>query len=378
MMPVWFNRQRALLDFALSSLRRRLGKTLGLLAVYTLIVAVLASVMLFSHALRREAALLLAGTPEVLVQRLLAGRHDLIPATYVDAIRGVRGVKSAEGRLWGYLFDPTAAANYTLMVPTDRSIAPGSVVVGSGVAAARAAAIGDTLSFRAHDGRMVAFTVRDVIDKDSALISTDLFLVAEADYRRLFGIPADRFTDIVVTVRNPREVRTVAEKIDAALPDTRIILRDEILRTYESVFDWREGILLVLLSGAILAFAIFAWEKASGLSAEERREIGILKAVGWETADVIRLKTLEGAVVSAAAFLLGYLLAYLHVFHFGAALFAPVLKGWAVMYPDFRLTPFVDELQVATLFFFTVFPYTLATVVPIWRAAVVDPDQVMR
>ena len=83
-------------------------------------------------------------------------------------------------------------------------------------------------------------------------------------------------------------------------------------------------------------------------------------------------------VVSLGAFLGGYLLAYLHVFHWGAVLFEPVLKGWAVLYPDFRLTPFVDELQVATLFFFTVFPYTLANVVPIWRAATVDPDQVMR
>lgn len=374
----WLNRQRALLDFALSSLRRRLGKTLGLALVYTLVVAVLASVMLFSHALRREAALVLAGTPEVLVQRLVAGRHDLIPADHLAAIRGVRGVKSAEGRLWGYLFDPAAAANYTLMVPPDRVIEPGSAVVGSGVADARGVAPGDLMSFRAHDGKLVQFRIQDVVDKNSALVTADLFLVSEGDYRRLFGIPEGRFTDIVVTVRNPREVRTVAEKIDAALPDTRIILRDEILRTYESVFDWREGIVLLLLSAAILAFGIFAWEKASGLSAEERREIGILKAVGWETSDVIRLKAFEGMVVSLGAFLGGYLLAYLHVFHWGAALFEPVLKGWAVLYPDFRLTPFVDELQVATLFFFTVFPYTLATVVPIWRAATVDPDQVMR
>lgn len=377
-MPVWLNRQRALLDFALSSLGRRLGKTLGLAVVYTLIVAVLASVMLFSHAIRREAAQVLAGTPELLVQRLVAGRHDMIPAERLDAIRAVRGVKSAEGRLWGYLFDPAAAANYTLMVPTDRVVEPGSAVVGSGVADVRGVAVGDLMSFRAHDGNLVQFRIKDVIDNDSALVSADLFLVSETDFRRLFGVPTDRFTDIVVAVRNPREVRTVAEKIDAALPDTRIILRDEILRTYESVFDWREGVLLVLLVGAILAFAIFAWDKASGLSAEEKREIGILKAVGWETSDVIRLKAMEGTVVSLGAFLVGYLLAYLHVFHWGAALFAPVLKGWAVMYPEFQLTPFVDELQVATLFFFTVFPYTLATVVPIWRAATVDPDQVMR
>jgi hypothetical protein len=377
-MRLWLNRQLNLLDFGLSSLSRRRGKTLGMLVVYTAIVFVLASVMLFSHAIRREAAAVLAKSPEVLVQRMVAGRHDLIPARHLDAIKGIRGVQSAEGRLWGYLFDPAAAANYTLMVPINPRIEPGKVVIGDGVVRVRNADPGDLMGFRAHDGSLVQFKVDSAISRESALVSADLFLVAEEDFRRLFGIPAGMFTDLAISVRNPREVNKIAEKIDAALPDTRIVLRDEILRTYESVFDWREGMLLVLLAGSVLAFGIFAWEKASGLSAEERREIGILKAVGWETSDVIRLKMMEGLVVSLTAFLVGYLLAYAHVFHLGAGLFEPVLKGWAVLYPKYRLTPFVDELQVATLFFFTVFPYTIATVVPIWRAAIVDPDQVMR
>ena len=177
---------------------------------------------------------------------------------------------------------------------------------------------------------------------------------------------------------NPREVTKVAEKVLRTLPDTRPIVRDEILRTYAALFDWREGMVMVLLSGAILAFIIFAWDKASGLSAEERREIGVLKAIGWETSDVMAMKLWEGLLISVFAFLLGYLAAYLHVFGFAAALFGPVLKGWSVLYPDFQLSPHVDVFQVFTLFFLTVFPYALATVVPVWRAAIADPDSVMR
>ena len=74
--------------------------------------------------------------------------------------------------------------------------------------------------------------------------------------------------------------------------------------------------MLALLSAAMLAFAILAWEKASGLSAEEKREIGILKAIGWETGDVIKMKFWEGGLISLTAFLLGYVAAYLHVFRF--------------------------------------------------------------
>jgi lipoprotein-releasing system permease protein len=55
-----------------------------------------------------------------------------------------------------------------------------------------------------------------------------------------------------------------------------------------------------------------------------------------------------------------------------------VLKGWSTLYPDFKLTPFISGYQIAILFFFTVIPYTVATIIPAWRAATIDPDVIMR
>lgn len=48
------------------------------------------------------------------------------------------------------------------------------------------------------------------------------------------------------------------------------------------------------------------------------------------------------------------------------------------MSPRFDLTPSIDGLQLTSLFVFTVLPYVVATIVPIWRAATTDPDTVMR
>jgi len=270
------------------------------------------------------------------------------------------------------------AANYTLMAPVAGAPARGQIVIGNRVAIARGIQPGNVISFRAYSGKLFTFTVAQVLSEQSEIVSADLMLLSEPDFRAFFGIPAGYATDIALRVTNPLEVRTVAAKITAAAPDSRPILREEILRTYESVFNWREGIVLTVLTGAILAFAIFAWDKAAGLSAEERREIGILKAIGWESGDVIAMKLWEGALLSLTAFLLGYIAAYVHVFHSSAMLFEPVLKGWSVLYPHFALVPHVDGEQIVTLFFFTVFPYTLATLVPVWRAAVTDPDAVMR
>jgi len=379
----FLRRQKYLIDYSLSALSRRPGKHLGLLVVYTLIVFLLSSVMLFAQSLRREANLVLAASPEIVLQRMVAGRHDLMPTDYLDRIGRIRGVSAGYGRLWGYFFDPAIRANYTLMVPPPASssygqIAPGEVFIGNGIARTRGLEVGDYLSLRSALGEPFSFRIAALLPHETELVSSDLMLLAEGDFRRFFQIPENRITDIALQVRNPREIRTVAEKLSLALPDSRPILREEIRRTYDAVFGWRQGLVFVLLANAVLAFAIFAWDRASGLSGAERREIGILKAVGWETSDVLRMKFWEGAILSLTAFVLGYLLAYAHVFVLSAALFAPVLKGWAVLYPDFRPVPSVDGLQVASLFFFTVFPYAMATIVPVWRAAVADPDAVMR
>jgi ABC-type lipoprotein release transport system permease subunit len=114
------------------------------------------------------------------------------------------------------------------------------------------------------------------------------------------------------------------------------------------------------------------------LSAEEKKELGILKAVGWETSDMLFMKFWEGSAISLSSFLLGALLAHGQFILSSWVLFEPVLKGWAVLYPAFKVTPSIDAYQMATLFFLTVIPYTVATIVPSWRAATIDPDSVMR
>lgn len=372
------NKQYNILDFALLSLLRRKGKNLGLVTVYTVVIFVLASVMFFSQALKKEAALILSATPELIVQKTTAGRHDLIPLGHIEKIKEIRGVGAVQERLWGYYYDPLVRANYTLLVSQDYPLGDQTIAVGAGISRVRQVIRGSKMNFQAFNGRPMVFQVKGVLSPESELLSSDLILMAAADFRRLFGIPAEFATDLTVQVRNKKEIATVAAKIQQILPDTRPILRDEIMRTYEAVFDWRAGIVLVILSGALLAFLIFAFDKAAGLSAEERREIGILKAIGWETADVLQLKFYEGLTVSLTAFLLGTILAYVHVFLAAAPLFSTVIKGWSILYPDFRLTPFLSVFHIAVLFFFSVVPYTVATIIPSWRAATIDPDQVMR
>jgi ABC-type lipoprotein release transport system permease subunit len=375
---IWIEKQRNIIDFALSSLLRRWGKNLALLAVYTIIVLILASIFFFTTSIKREASIVLQGSPEIVVQRLVAGRHDLVPEGYMRVIEGITGVRNVKGRLWGYYYEPSTGANYTLLAAKDYKTETGTVAIGRGVSKALNARKGDLIPLKGFDGSYMTFEISDVMSSESELVSSDMVEISERDFKNLFGIKKGYFTDLTLEVRNKKELSTVADKIKRLLPDTRPILRDEIARTYDAVFDWRGGLLIFVIAGAILAFVILAWDKATSLSSEERREIGILKAVGWETSEVITMKLWEGMVISLSAFLMGIVFAYLHVFFASYIFFEPVLKGWSVLYPHFRLIPYIDPYQVAALFFLTVAPYTAATIIPSWKAAIVDPDEVMR
>lgn len=378
MMHRALDRHRNILDFAISSLVRRKTKNLSLLVLYTLIIAFIASLIFFIQSLKTEAALLLQDAPDIVVQHLMAGRHELIPVADSNRIASIRGVTAVTPRYWGYYYDPVFGANYTIMAGGDEPLQPQEALLGQGVARNQRLQAGDMFSFRQTDGTPLLLTVKKILTRESEILASDLVLVTQDDFIALFGFPRGLATDLAVTVANPEEIRTIAGKIVEILPASRPILKSELLRTYDSIFDWRGGMMVVILSMAILAFVIFAWDKASGLSAEERREMGILKSIGWETTDILLLKCWEGIAVSLSAFLLGIIIAYCHVYFFSAGFFGGALKGWSVLYPEFRLHPVINPYQIAIVFFLTVFPYTVATIVPSWVAATIDPDTAMR
>lgn len=377
-MKTAIERHLNILDFTLASLLRRKGKNLSLLTVYLLVIFMLASLVFFVTALKREAALLLKDAPDMVVQRLVAGRQDLVPAQYVESIAAIRGVSAVKPRLWGYYFDALNGANYTIIADDDPAAEPESAAIGSAIARSRNMVVGDLLPLVSYDKTPLMLQIRSILPAESDLMAADLIMISSTDFRTLFKFPVGQATDLAVSVRNPKELGTVAAKIAQLFPDSRPILKSEILRTYQAVFDWRGGMTVIMLASALLSFVIFAWDKATGLSAEERKEIGILKSIGWSTSDVLLLKFWEGVVISLTAFLLGVVLAYGHVFFLSAPLFAQALKGWSVIYPEFQLSPVVDSYQLAVLFFLTVVPYTAATIVPCWRAATADPDAAMR
>ncbi len=382
-------RHSKILEYTLSSLLRRRYKNLSLVVIFSLVVSVIASILFLTQAFKTEAFHVLDGTPELIIQKVSGGRHDLIPTEYIRRIKDIPGIRGIVPRYWGYYYDTITRGNYTIigidnhidgltLLNGRMPLHNGECTVGRGVADMKLSDIGGDIVLTNNDGTWRIFQIVGVFTSESNMLTNDLILIRKEDIVRLFGMPSNAATDIVVQINNTSETATISRKIKQMLPDTRPIMKSEIIRTYDTVFNWRSGMVLTMFFGSIIAFCILAWDKATGLSAEEKQEIGILKALGWETSDILELKFWEGIILSLASFLTGLLVAYVHVFYLGAFLLAPALKGWSVLFPSFRLIPYLDMYQVFTLFFLTVVPYVASTIIPSWKSAITDPDVVMR
>ena len=178
------------------------------------------------------------------------------------------------------------------------------------------------------------------------LWTADVVVCDEDDARALLGIPDGDAVDLAVNLANPQEARVVAKTILERIPTARVIEKDLLARVYHLAYGRRAGFVLGASIPAILALLVLAWDRASGGGPDERREIAILKAVGWSTADVLYAKLAEALLVGASATAAGLLLGYGWVFWLGAPGLRPALVGWSVLYPRAALTPAVDVAQL--------------------------------
>ncbi|MHB8810997.1 MAG: ABC transporter permease [Desulfobulbaceae bacterium] len=385
-----------ILDYTLSSLWRRRLKNLSVLLVFAGVIFLVASFELVTQALTETADLALRSTPEITIQRISAGRQEAVPVAYIERLRGIFGIRDIVPRIWGYYFDEVWGANYTVLGMDSRRMPQadrldlalaqgrmpspeerGAAVIGRSVQTGLREKGSELLSLFRPDLSQASYTVAGVFAPAMDILTSDLIVLHLEDARDLFRIAPEVVTDLLVYVANADEVPTIAKKIAAALPDTRVLTRSQISKTYRVVFGWRSGFASVCLLTALTAFVIFAWDKASGLSPEERREISILKILGWETADILAIRFWEGLLVAGLAFLLGCTAAYIHVAFFDASLFRPVLVGWSVIRPSLRLVPTPELANFLLIFCSSVLPYLAATVIPAWRSASVPADSAL-
>ncbi len=386
-----------LVEYAINALLRQKYKSFFITTILTLLIFLLTSIFFITNSIKYELNSTVDALPEIVVQKIKAGRHYDIDVDAVEDILGITGVVDVVARVWGYYYFENAGVNFSIVGINEfeaqyknslskivessklNSDENPSMLVGSGVKKTmQQNYYKEYFNFIKPDGTLKRVDIAGVFDGDTQLESNDMIVMTKENVREIFDIDESKATDIVIKVSNPDEVQTIASKIKLLFPDSRIITKNDLNISYQNIFDYKSGIFLALFIISLFTFFIIIYDKASGLSSEEKREIGILKAIGWRVDDVLKEKFYEGFIISFIAYLIGVILAFGFVYILQAPLIQNIFTGYSQLKTSFEL-PFIFDVQTLFLVFFLSVPvYIAATIIPSWKTATLDADEVVR
>ncbi|MBS4069415.1 MAG: FtsX-like permease family protein [Sulfurimonas sp.] len=383
-----------IIEYAINSLLSQKYKTFFVTSVLTALVFLLSSLFFITNSIKYELNSTLEALPEITVQKIKAGRHYDIDISVVDEILEITGVESAIARVWGYYYFENAGVNFSIIgldeyeeqyknsfvkVAKELDFSKPSMIVGVGVKKIMDKNYyKEYFNFIKPNGTLKKVDITGVFSGDTELESNDVIVMSNESVREIFDMDKSKATDIVVRVANHNEISTIASKIKLLYPDSRVVTKDDLKISYQNIFDYKSGIFLALFVISLFTFFIIIYDKASGLSSEQKREIGILKAIGWRVDDVLREKFYEGFIVSFFSYMLGIIVALAFVYILKAPLLQNIFTGYSQLKTSFNL-PFVLDVQTLALIFFLSVPiYIAAIIIPSWRSATLEADEVIR
>lgn len=386
-----------LIEYAINAILRQKYKSFFITTILTLLIFLLTSIFFITNSIKYELMSTVDALPEIVVQKIKGGRHYDIDVQMQDEILEITGVVDVVARVWGYYYFENAGVNFSIVGVDEfeaqykeslsKVVKNGELgdstnsfmVVGNGVEKTmHDNYYKEYFNFIKPDGTLKKVDVVGVFDGDTQLESNDMIVMSKDNVREIFDIEETKATDIVVKVSNLDEVATIASKIKLMFPDSRIITKNDLKISYQNIFDYKSGIFLALFIISLFTFFIIIYDKASGLSSEEKREIGILKAIGWRIDDVLKEKFYEGFIISFIAYMVGVILAFGFVYIFQAPLLQNIFTGYSQLKTSFEL-PFIFDIQTLFLVFFLSVPiYIAATIIPSWKTATLDADEVIR
>ncbi|MFX4243065.1 ABC transporter permease [Aliarcobacter butzleri] len=385
-------------NFIFLLLVKHKSKHFAIFLISIFIVFLTSSILFIKNSLQKEISQALENQSDFIVQKTVANKIKDIDTSLIDEFYEINGVSKVTQRVYGqYYFMPENV--YFTIVGIDffeettnqnlkellnflnisKFLEKDSMIIGNGVKKVLDKyAYFDSYDFKLENENSKNIKIFKDLPKEANLIANDLIIMDINIAKKILDIKPDFATDIVLDVPNPLERQNVKEQILLKESNIRILQKDELKKEYENMFNYKGGIFLILFIVVIFTFILVLYQRYSMISSNDKREIGILKAVGWSIKDIIKLKIIENFIVAFMAFIIGVIFAYIFVFILQAPILKNIFIGFSNIKNDFILNQNIKISNLITLFLFFMVPFLSAVLIPVWKIAVIDATKSMK
>lgn len=374
------------------------SKHLAIFFISILIVFLSSSILFISNTLKKEIFTTLENQSDFVIQKINSGKSQYTPISWIEDFKEISGVKDIQQRVYGQyyfmpenvyftivgidLFEEGSSKNIKELLEVlniSEFLQSDSMIIGNGIKKLfdKYKYI-DSYDFKLFNNDLKEIKIFKDLPQKANLVANDLIIMDINLAKEILNIKEDEATDIVLNVPNNLERANVKDQLILKHSNTRILQKENLKKEYENMFNYKGGIFLILFIIVILTFTLILYQRYSMISLGDKKEIGILKAVGWSIKDILKLKIMENFIVAFMAFIIGIILSYIFVFILNAPILKNVFIGSQNLQNDFIFNANIQIDSLITLFLFFMIPFLSAVLIPVWKVAIIDSTQSMK
>ena len=372
-------------------LHKQKTKYISIFILATLTIFLLSTVIFIKSSLQNEILKTLESHNDFIIQREFGGRIFDIENQLEDRLKNIYGVKNITKRVYGrYKF--LSEDVYFTIIGVDfsnlnkelknlglQNISNDEMIVGFEVDnLLKKYKYTNYYDFFLPNKEIKKVKIAKVLEKESNIISSDIIILDINLARDILGINRDFSTNIAFDVPNELERANIKQKLQRLDLDLNIIQKEDILKKYETIFNYKGGVFLILYLVVLFAFIMILYQRYSQVSINERKQIAIFKAIGYSVRDIIKIKMSENFVVAFVSYLFGVLLAYFFVFILNAPILKNIFIDFSNIKNDFIIYPYIEFSTFVTLFLFFIVLFLSSVLIPVWKISAINPYESLR
>lgn len=360
------------IDYCIKLLLKNRTEYLFTFIIFTFIVSVLSSVLFISDSIKYDLLSNIKKDEQIIVKNTRAGKYEPLFESHLDEIIQLHGVENVEGRIDG--FYNFAQGERYIRILTNDELDDEKMIVSEDIKELfKKFHYKEEFNFLTPE-RKITMEIANSIP--SNILSHNTIFINSDMAREILQMSEDEYSYFTVFVPNENEIDFIARKIVDIFPYTIAIQDRNLQASYRHIFYYKGGLFMILYVVCLLSFLILLKNQISSLFGERKKEIAILRSIGFSIKDIILLKFIQNSVVSISAFITGIFIAYVFVFIFNAPLLKYIFLGEGMAYLEF--TTFIDFRILFLMFMFTVIPYLAFVLIPAWKVAISDISEVMK
>jgi len=347
-----------------------------------------------SEGIKYQANISVEKGADIYVTRDNYGSNAPIPLSYIEKFEKMEGVVSVTPRVIGRTYLSTRLAVIAGIrrknLPKEMSFIEGrpfqkggEVIIGRSLSEEFGIKTG--VMFSLYLNPYKTFRVVGIFDSTPGMWATNMILMSFRDASEFFKLEG-MATDLLIYTR-PGYATLLAERMqdtigrateDSTDPPLRIQDKALVKRYMSRGFNYKAGVFTALYTVAF-ALAIPAILVTSGFGLTERtREIGVMKATGWQTQEVLEMVAMENLIISLTAAPMAILLAFIWLKVFNGAFLSQFFIAEIGLLPRFPVPSRFLPLPCLLSFFFAIILTMVGSLYSSWKTAIIPPAEAMR